>query len=45
MNYSYGSHTVTLVSHIPFASQKNKQDNFKMSVNTKVKKNLSSFPD
>ena len=35
MNFSYDSHTVTLVSVcVPFVSQKNKQNNLKMNVNT-----------
>ena len=35
MNFSYDSHTVTLVSAcVAFFSQKNKQNKFKMNVNT-----------
>ena len=39
MDFSYGSHIVTLISVcVPFFSQKNKQNNLKMNVNAKGKK-------
>ena len=42
MNFSYGSHAVTLVSLcVPFVSQKNKQNNLKMNLNDKKTKNFS----
>ena len=45
MNFSYGSHAVTLVSLcVPFVSQKNKQNNLKMNLNDKKQKTLASQP-
>ena len=42
MNFSYGSHAVTLVSLcVPLVSQKNKQNNLKMNLNGKKTKNFS----
>ena len=38
MDFSYGSHIVTLISVcVSFFSQKNKQNNLKMNVNTMLK--------